>query len=61
MALKFEANFEQLVKDAGCPQSFRDWLIKQHLLDAKDFGCVAATEAKLEMLIAAAKSDDVRF
>ena len=43
-----EAKFAQMVKDAKCPEAFKEWLIKQQLLTIETYGRVAASEDKLD-------------
>ena len=53
-----QAKFAQMVKDAKCPEAFKDWLIKQQLLTFEMYGRVAASEDKLDTKVDAILSSE---
>ena len=62
MTDKLEAKFAQLVKDAGCPQDFKKWLVNQKLLTIESFGVAAPNEVQLSVEVTnVAKSEGVKF
>ena len=62
MTQEFEAKYAQSVKDAECPEDFRDSLKKEKLINIESFGRAAPTEAKFMTEVAAvATSDGVAF
>ena len=61
MPVAVDANFSQLAKDAGCPQVFMDWMLKQQLHTIERYGTVAASEDATQTVIDAAKADSVEF
>ncbi len=51
-----------MVNESECPEHFRDWLKKQHLINIESFGRAALADAKLTAEVTAvAVSDGAEF